>query len=129
VDAGLLCAGTSSEERSIFDECRRFVEENILAYALALNAWLRDAPPEPAKRLADGRYVDHNRLQQLTATLHACLGEKDEVKEWLAACLLKTVKDNQRWHKKTELIDGVAEAISWFGEQQKGIRYRWANTI
>jgi hypothetical protein len=40
----------------------------------------------------------------------------EEVKEWLAACLLKTLKDNQRWLKAPELIDNYPEATSWLTE-------------
>ena len=48
--------------------------------------------------------------------VHSALGKKDEAKEWLAACLLKTVKNNQRWHKTTELIDSYPQATSWLSE-------------
>jgi hypothetical protein len=44
---------------------------------------------------------------------HTSLGGRDGFKEWLAACLLKTLTSNQRWHKTGEMIDDHPEARSW----------------
>jgi len=49
--------------------------------------------------------------------VHSALGAKDDIKEWLAACLLKTIKDNQRWHGRVELVDGFPEASSWLAKR------------
>lgn len=116
LDACLLCAGTSSEERSMLNEFRRFTEENILAYSVAVNSWLNEAPPKHATWPRNARYVPKDRASRIAEGIHSSLGGKDEVKEWLAACLLKTIKDNQRWHKRTELIDGFPEAATWLRE-------------
>ena len=116
LDSGLLCAGTDGEMRLMVDEFRRFTEENILTYSAAINSWLRGAHPKPVTMPKEARYIKDNGLE-IAEKVHAFLGEKDEAKEWLAACLLKTVKDNQRWHKRTELIDGFPEATSWFRER------------
>jgi hypothetical protein len=116
LDSGLLCAGTDGEIRSMVDEFRRFTEENILAYSAAINSWLRGEAPKPVTMPKDARYIEDNGLE-IAEKVHASLGEKDGVKEWLVACLLKTVKDNQRWHKRTELIDGFPDAASWFRER------------
>ena len=114
LDACLLCADTSGEERSMLDEFRRFVEENILAYSIAVNSWLNTTPPKHVTWPKNMRYVSKDRASEITKNIHSSLDEKDEVKEWLTACLLKTIKDNQRWHKRTELIDSFPEAASWF---------------
>jgi hypothetical protein len=114
LDACLLCAGTSDEERSMLDEFRRFIEENILAYSFAVNSWLNEAPPKHVTWPDNMSYVSRDRASEITETIHSSLGEKNEVKEWLTACLIKTIKDNQRWHKRTELIDSFPEATSWF---------------
>jgi len=45
------------------------------------------------------------------------LGEKDEAQVWLATCLLKTVKSNQRWQKRTELMNDYPKVTSWFKKQ------------
>jgi hypothetical protein len=116
LDSGLLCAGTTSEIRLMLDEFRRFTEENVLAYSAAINSWLRGAPLRPVTMPKDAHFIKDNGLK-ITEKVHASLGEKDEVKEWLTACLLKTVKDNQRWHKTTELIDSFPEATSWLREK------------
>jgi hypothetical protein len=44
---------------------------------------------------------------------HTSLGGRDGFKEWLTACLLKTLTSNQRWHKTGEMIDDHPEARSW----------------
>jgi hypothetical protein len=118
LDAYLLCAGTSSEERSMLDEFRRFVEENILACSIAINSWLKQTPSKPVTTIITTRYISTDKAKEIAQNIHSLLGEKDEAKEWLTACLLKTIKDNQRWHKRTELIDNFPEAPSWFRKAQ-----------
>jgi hypothetical protein len=114
LDACLLCVGTSGEERSMLDEFRRFIEENILAYSVAINSWLKEEPLEHITWLKNLRYISKHNASRLTEKVHSSLGEKNKAKEWLVACLLKTIKDNQRWHRRTELIDNFPEATSWF---------------
>jgi len=116
LDACLLCVGTSGEGRSMLDEFRRFIEENILAYSVAVNSWLNKAPPKNVTWPENMRYVSEDSASRIAENIHSFLGEKDEVKEWLTACLIKTIKDNQRWHKRTELIDNFPEATSYFKE-------------
>ncbi len=121
MDAVVLCIGTFNEARSVSEEFSRFTQENILAYCLAINAWLRAVPVEPVTSLTTMRYIADDVARQLAPRVHASLGEKDEVKEWLAACLLKTIKDNQRWHRGVELIDRFPQATSWFRAQAGNI--------
>jgi hypothetical protein len=116
LDAHLLCAGTSVEKRLMLDEFRRFIEENILAYSVAINSWLNQVPPKHVKWLKNMQYVPKDRALNITEKIHSSIGEGNKFKEWLVACLLKTIKDNQRWHKRTELIDNFPEATSWFEE-------------
>jgi len=116
LDASLLCAGTSGEERLMLDEFRRFVEEYILAYSVAINFWLKEEPMKHGGWVEDSRYISEDNVSRIGERVHSSLGAKNEVKEWLAACLLKTIKDNQRWHRRTELIDGFPEASSYFRE-------------
>jgi hypothetical protein len=114
LDACLLCIGTSGEERSMLGEFRRFIEENILAYSVAINSWLNEAPPKQITWPDKTSYVSRDRASEIAESIHSSLGERNQVKKWLTACLAKTVKDNQRWHKRTELIDSFPEATSWF---------------
>lgn len=115
IDASLLCVGTISHKKT-FDEFRRFIEENIMAYSFAINSWLKVTPSRPITSMINTCYIVADKAEEIAEKVRSFLGEKDEVKEWLTACLLKTVKDNQRWHKRTELIDNFPEATSWFRE-------------
>jgi hypothetical protein len=120
IDAGLLCAGASEEpdaQSKADADFRRFVEEHILAYASAINSWLEGASPRPIASPTDVRYIGEDRGLAVAQGVHAALGVRDDAKEWLAACLLKTVKDNQRWHERGELIDGFPKASSWLAKR------------
>ena len=116
LDAGILCSGTFGEQRSTFEEYRCFTQENILAYSVPINSWLREEPPKPATLPKDARYVTEDDASEIAGRVHSSLGERDETKEWLTACLLKTIKDNQRWEERAELIDNYPETTSWFRE-------------
>jgi hypothetical protein len=121
LNAAIICTGVFGEERPLGKERELFeqwdfVEENILAYAAAVNSWLSGTLPESFKWPLDGGYVTSDSLLKITRRVHSSLGEKDEVKEWLAACLLKTLKDNQRWLKAPELIDNYPETTSWLAK-------------
>jgi len=115
LNSALICIGTFGEERQLFEQYG-FVQENILAYATAINSWLSGTSPESIKWPLDGRYVTNDSSLQITQRVYSSLGKKDEVKEWLAACLLKTIKDNQRWHNIPELIDDYPQTTSWLTE-------------
>ena len=112
LDASLLCTGDAGDRGSMVKEARRFVEEYILAYALAINAWLEGAALEVT-------WPDHAHFlsapgaQKIATEVHAVLGNGSPAKGWLAGCLLKTVSGNQRWHAGTELLDGFPQATSW----------------
>jgi hypothetical protein len=116
LDAYLLCAGTSDEKRPILDEFRCFIEENTLVYSIAINSWLKQVSPTHVAWPENARYVSKDRASETVENISSSLGKPNEVKEWLVACLLKTIKDNQRWHKRTELIDNFPEATSWLRE-------------
>ena len=116
LDAALLCAGSPHRAQSVFDEYARFTQESVLAYAFAIDAWLLGQPTESVASLTATGYFSDDLAAQLAASVHASLGEANEVKEWLTACLLKTIVGNQRWHKRVELIDGFPGATFWFRE-------------
>ena len=118
IDAGLLCAGTVNEKRSMREESQRFIEEQVLAYALAINSWLKNEGTAHVASLITPRYITHGNAVAIAEEIPSWLGQRDEAKVWLTACLLKTIKDNQRWHKRTELLDGFPEAVSWLTEIQ-----------
>jgi hypothetical protein len=120
IDAGILCMRASDDWDSVVREYRRFVEEYILSYSLALNSWLEGSAAEPVTSLTPCRYVTEEIAKEIPSRVSASLGDKDDLKVWLVACLFKTLKSNQRWHKVSELIDGFPEATSWFQEISKG---------
>lgn len=115
--AGLLCTGTDGDDKAMRDEFLRYVEENVLAYSFALNLWLKGEEPGIARWLGDAKYVSRERALQIAKNVQSYLGKDDPVKEWLVACLLKTVKDNHRWSNRVEIIDHFPEATDWFAEQ------------
>jgi hypothetical protein len=121
LNAALICTGVFGEERPLGKERELFeqwgfVEENILAYAAAVNSWLNGTSPESFKWPLDGGYVTSDSTLQIARVVDKSLGKKDEVKEWVVACLLKTLKNNHRWLKVPELIDNYPEATSWLTE-------------
>jgi hypothetical protein len=112
IDAGLLCAGQCSKKQSMAHEFRCIIEENSLVYVFALNSWLHEISVKEITSL------DIN-VQETAKRVFFLLGEKNNTKEWLAACLLKTIKDNHQGRpedgvKRAELIDNYPEATSWF---------------
>jgi hypothetical protein len=115
LNAALICSRIPADESSIY-ELHIFVWENTLVYATAINAWLKDSLALDFAWPETNRYVTGDNFLDITQRINSALGKKDETKEWLAACLLKTVKSNQRWHKRTELIDNYPQATSWLGE-------------
>ncbi len=120
MDAGILCTRANDDWGSVVSEYRRFVEEYILSYAFAINSWLVGSTSEPVTSLTHCRYVTDEIAKEIPSRVSAPLGDKDDLKVWLVASLLKTLKSNQRWHKVGELIDGFPEATSWFQEISKG---------
>jgi len=112
IDSGLLCVGTLDDKRSMLDEFIRFIQECIVTLSFAINSWLEGTPPRNIQKLKPSYFAQEQALDTIKR-VHYSLGEKNDVKVWLAACLLKTVKSNQRWHKTAELIDGFPEATSW----------------
>jgi len=121
LNAAVICTGVFGEERPMGKEMELyeqwgFVEENILAHAAAVNSWLSGTSPESVKWPLDGGYVTSDSALQIAQGVYESLGKKDGVKEWLAACLLKILKDNQRWLKAPELIDNYPEATSRLSE-------------
>lgn len=115
LDTALLCTHPDKKER-IVNEFHRFIEENILAYAEALNLWLNGESWKLIPTVKDARYIPKEIGLSIAKRIHLSLGKKDKAKKWLTASLLKTIKGNQRWHRRNELIDDFPEATSWFRE-------------
>ena len=95
---------------------RCFIEENTLAYSAAVNSWLKERTSDYSGWTRKARFVSKDKASRIAERVHSSLGDKSAGKEWLGACLLKTISGNQRWHKRNELIDGFPEATSYFKE-------------
>ena len=113
MDAALVCQRGLKDLDAVLQELKRFREEHALAHASAINFWLEGSPSTPVTSMTETRYVPEEYATSMPVRLGNYLGERDEVKTWLAGCLLKTLKSNQRWHERTELIDGFPEITSW----------------
>ncbi|TRO49330.1 hypothetical protein E2P65_01300 [Candidatus Bathyarchaeota archaeon] len=111
-DATLLCL-SGMEAREAGKLFRRFSEEYVLAYCDALNSWLADLPTVNPWTDIEALYVGEEEAQAIAEKTAEALGEKTPLKVWLAGCLLKTLKSNQRWHCNEELLDDVPGAVSW----------------
>jgi hypothetical protein len=116
LDAGLLAAGPWGDRQAMSEAFQGYIQEYILAYALALNAWLADRAV-PARLWPEGtRFLFAEAMQDVIGRVNRTLGAREDASQaqvWLVGCLLKTVSGNQRWHKRIELIDGVPDATSW----------------
>ncbi len=112
LDATLLCTQKQGNH-PMMDLYNHFTEEYILAYAMTINSWLQEETPQPIMSLITSTFITEDYAQAMPNRIYTYLGEKNKAKEWLATCLLKTIKDNQRWHKRTELIDGFPKTTSW----------------
>jgi hypothetical protein len=119
IDAVLICQRGLGDLESMLSELRRFREEYVLACASAINSWLGDSTPTPVTSLTEARYVSVELATSLNERVWKSLGQTDEPKTWLAGCLLKTLKSNQRWHEREELIDGFPGATSWLSKVTK----------
>jgi len=111
--AAFLCAGQQNGDDAQGKEFETFVQENVLAYAICINAWLENGSPHFPSVIREGRYVSDSEAMQLLPRIRRLLGDRDAVKEWLVGCLLKTVAANQRWHKRKELMDHFPAATTY----------------
>lgn len=76
IDAGLLCIGTLDEEKSMFDEFRRFVQEHILAHSVAVNSWLEESPPQDVTTLINPTYITKGNASEIANGIHSALWRK-----------------------------------------------------
>ncbi|MFP3896221.1 MAG: hypothetical protein ACLFV5_05210 [Anaerolineales bacterium] len=113
LDAALLAAGPWDEREEMSGLFQHFIQEYVLAYALAINAWLEDKAWDGEVWPVEVRFVSRDEAATIAKDLCSWLGDRDRATEWLAGCLLKTVSDNQRWREGRELIDDVPQATSW----------------
>lgn len=119
LDAGLLCAGECSEQ-TMAHEFRQFIEEYTLVYVIALNSWLTNVHTKTVSPLKGAHYTTEDGALEIIERVHTLLSEKSKTKEWLATCLLKTIKSRKGYPedgvKRTELVDRIPDTCSWLRE-------------
>jgi hypothetical protein len=113
LDVCLLGFGGYDDWRIMLKVHRRFQEEYILAYVSAVNSWLEERPMANILSKCSCKYLNNEIYEKIYENVNASLGSMDPAKTWLAACLLKTIKSNQRWHDTHEVIDDFPETASW----------------
>jgi hypothetical protein len=113
IDAVMLSVGAKEDGRKMFGEFSLFVQENVLASCIAVNSWLEGRFDKSAIPFSSLRYQTEQSVHDFGDKIATSLDEKTKTKEWLASCLLKTLKNNQRWHGVFELIDDIPQATSW----------------
>lgn len=111
-EAALICI-SGMDAKNVGKHFRRFSEEYVLAYCDALNSWLADSSIVGPWADIEAFYVDEPEAEAIAEETAETLGEKTPTKIWLAGCLLKILKSNQRWHSHEELLDNVPGAVSW----------------
>jgi hypothetical protein len=113
LSCGLLAVGVGAGDGALREPEQRLTQEQILAYARALNAWLSGESLNGESWPDEARYITAGLAGEIAGRVVDLLGAHNPAKEWLAACLLKTVASNQRWRKGHELLDDYPEAVSW----------------
>jgi len=109
----LLLVNRFIEPSEMYNEMFRFHQESLLGYMFALNAWLIDDAPILLTDILTPIYINQQLAEQIPKQVKRLLGTRTPVKEWLAGCLLKTLKGNRRWTTHNQLIDEYPEASSW----------------
>jgi len=100
LDGALMCTGSAHEETP--QARQTFIEEHVMAYSMAVSEWLKETGPASITWPIEGEYVTEDGFRATAEKVQTSLGPRNAVKEWLASCLLKTLRDNQRWHGRPE---------------------------
>jgi len=112
IDA-LLLLHRFIEPNEMYKEMFRFHQECLLAYMYAVNAWLIDEEPTLVTDVCKPTYLIDQLAEQIPKQVKRLLGYRTPIKEWLAGCLLKTIRGNRSWKDNPQLIDDYPEASSW----------------
>ncbi|MFW9786075.1 MAG: hypothetical protein ACFFE2_03625 [Candidatus Thorarchaeota archaeon] len=101
------------EPNEIYREMFRFHQECLLGYMYAVNAWLIDEEPTLLTDVVTPVFLNQQLAEQIPKQVKRLLGIRTPVKEWLAGCLLKTLRGNRSWKTNHQMIDNYPEASSW----------------
>lgn len=114
LDAALLCAGAEAGDVTTLSERhRRFRQEQVLAYAAAVNAWLTAEPALLFAWPSGTIFVDQERSLAVMRRVNELLGAHSPAKDWLAGCLLRTLVGNRSRPGRAELLDRYPQATGW----------------
>jgi len=121
IDAALLCAGAEPGELlgALAWHLRCWQQELTLAYAAAVNVWLMAWPAPPFVWPEAAKFIDGERARAIILQTAIALGERTPQKEWLAACLLRTLAGNKRLLGRAELLDSFPMATSWLWPEKE----------
>lgn len=109
----LLLVTKFIEPREMLNEMYRFHQECLLGYMYAINAWLIDEEPIVVTDVLNPVFLSQQLAKQIPKQVKRLLGTRTQVKEWLAGCLLKTIKNNRGWSSLDQMVDLYPEASSW----------------
>lgn len=109
----LLLVNRFTEPREIHRTMNRFHQECLLGYMFAINAWLVDEEPTIVSDVLTPVFLTQQLAEQIPRQVKRLFGRRTQIKEWLAGCLLKTLKGNRSWKSNPQLIDRYPEASSW----------------
>ncbi len=109
----LLLVNKFIEPGEMLKEMYRFHQESLLGYMYAINAWLIDEEPTLVTDVLTPIFINQQLAEQIPKQVKRLLGTRTHVKEWLAGCLLKTIKGNNSWKSMDQMIDYYPEASSW----------------
>ncbi|MCP4645333.1 MAG: hypothetical protein GY851_33125 [bacterium] len=107
--AGMLCANDSRPDGPPERLQQIFVQERVLVYASAVNAWLSDDRRRKRPPFPPMASVSKREAADIYRSVLRSLGEKEPAKVWLATCLLKTIVGSRRSRGSRELIDDFPE--------------------
>jgi len=97
----------------MYKEMFQYHQECLLGYIYAINAWLINEEPTLVTDVCKPVFLNEQLAEQIPKQVSRLLGIRTPVKEWLAGCLLKTIRGNRSWKLNPQMIDSYPEASSW----------------
>ena len=109
----LLLVNKFIKPNEMYKEMFRFHQECLLGYMFAINAWLIDEEPTLVTDVLTPVFIRQQLVEQIPKQVKRLLGTRTQAKEWLAGCLLRTIKGNRSWKLEDQMINLYPEASSW----------------
>ncbi|MFW9843652.1 MAG: hypothetical protein ACFFEV_03675 [Candidatus Thorarchaeota archaeon] len=109
----LLLVSKFIEPNEMYREMFRYHQECLLGYMFAINSWLIEEESTLVTDVMSPIFLNQQMAKQIPIQVKRLLGERSQVKEWLAGCMLKTMRSNRSLESSTQIIDDFPEASSW----------------